>query len=459
MNLSRRSNPSPQTDERRPRDQGFSLLEVVVTLGIVSVVMLGALTLIDSGGQLTRTQGDIAELQNNQRVAQQEMIRMLGMVGIGGLPETIDPALGGDSTTGVFPDGLAVAVTNDVPVNTHIGDLTSPLIVDGSDVLTLRGVFSTPVYFVEPQLALSLDSDGKMSVVVQTTAEVGVTQNLESLRKALIAAKAATPARPEAFIVRDRFNPGAFAVLEMDPVATNPGETGDPSLTIGLVLSSNDLDQTFADEYGRMALGTTLLQGSGGTLVSLPEGGITVQLPRVVGSIGLLEEYRFFVRQEWDVAGDPASRPKAVLSRARFYPGTSTMHPDGTIDVSDGVLDLQIALGVDLPPRDGRVADGFDLTGAAVDADKDEVLYNHPDDDAGLTPPPGTRTWATLDAQVVFARINTVVQAARPDRGFEGRDLGTIEDHDLSTSIFNIESNLKTRKRHLQTVVRLRNLS
>ncbi len=455
--------PTPSLPHRPTRGsgfahQGFSLLELVVTLGVISVVMLAALSMLDSGTELTRSQSDIAGLQNNQRVAQQEMVRMLRMAGIGGLPEGLDPALGGTSTVGVFPDGLAVAVTNNVAASSHIGDLTTPQVVEGSDVLTLRGVFSTPLFFIEPQLPVALDGNGRMSVVLQTAPEVGVTQNLEALRQQLNSAINASPPRPEAFIARDRFNPGAFAVLELDPTTTAPGDTGDPSMTIGLILSSNDADQTYADEYGRMILGTTLLQGSGGTRITLPEGG-SVQLPRVIGSIGLLEEYRFYVRREWDISGDPTSRPRAVLSRARFYPGTGVMHPSGSIDVSDGVLDLQVALGVDLPPTDGRVADGFDASGLAASPDPDEVLYNHPDDDGGLTPPPGARTWAVLSAQVLFARLSTVVQAARPDRKFEGRDLGTVEDHDLSPSVFNSESNLKTRKRHLQTIVKLRNQS
>lgn len=441
------------------RSAGFSLVEMVVTLAILTMVIIAALTLVDSGNRITRSQTDIADLQNNHRVAQQEMIRMLGMAGIGGLAEGIDPATGGDSTAGVFPAGLALAVTNNVGSNTRLAGITTPLVVEGSDILTVRGVFSTPVYFIEPQQPLTLDPDGRTSIVLQRNPELGVMQDLEPLRQELAAALADSPRRAEAVIVRDRFNPGAFAVLELDPMATVPGTTGDASLTVGLILSSNDSDQKYADEYGRMALGTSLLQGSGGSLVPLPEGGISVQLPRVIGTLGLLEEYRFYVRQEWDVAGDSTSRLKPALARARFYPGTNDLHPEASIDVSDGVLDLQIALGVDLPPGDGRVADGFDARGLAVDLDEDEVLFNHPGDDDGLTPPPGTRAWATLEAQVLFARVNTVIQAAHPDRNFPGREIGVIEDHDFAGSVFNTQDNIKVRKRHLQTLVKLRNLS
>ncbi|MEM7353162.1 MAG: prepilin-type N-terminal cleavage/methylation domain-containing protein [Acidobacteriota bacterium] len=454
----RRKARNRKAQYRRPV-AGFSLLEVVVTLGIVAVVLIAALSLVDSGGTVTRSQTAISDLQNNQRVAQQEMTRMLEMTGLGGVPEGIDPDLAGNINGGVFPNGLAIAVTNNVPPDTRIGsDLTTPGVVEGSDVLTVRGVLSTPVYFIEPQQTLTLDGNGMASVTIQQNPEIGVTQDLETLRQVLGAALAATPQRPEAFIVRDRFNPGAFAVMELNPAGTALGAQGDPSLTIGLILSSNESNQQYANEYGRMNLGTTLLQGSGGTQVILPDG-TSVQLPRMIGSIGLLEEYRFYIREAWSIAGDSTSLPRPALSRARFYPGSDDLHPDGSIDVSTGVLDLQVALGVDLPPVDGRVADGFDAAGQAVGRDEDEVLYNHPDDDDGLSPAPGSRTWAALGAQVLFARLSTVVQAESPDRTFAGRDLGSIEDHDLSDSVFNSGALSKVRKRHLQTIVKLRNLS
>ena len=463
------SPPEPNGATQRPprADAGFSLVELMVTFTIVTVVLIAALNLVDSGSRITRTQTDISELQNNLRVSQQEMIRMLEMTGIGGMPEGIDPSLWDNSTDGVFPDGLALAVTNDVPALTNIdGDPTSPLVVPGTDILTVRGVFSTPVYFLEPQQTLTPDGDGKVTVTIQQAPEAGVVQDLESLRQVLNEAVTDTPPRPEAFILRDRFNPGAYAVMELDPAATQPGATGDASLTVGLILGSDDTNQEYADEYGRMLLGTSLLQGSGGTQVTLPDS-TSVQLPRSIGAIGLLEEYRFYVRQEWSVSGDPTTSEKPILTRTRFYPGTDDIYPDGSVDVSDGVVDLQVALGVDLPagaglPPDGRVADGVSAAGLAVDLELDEVLYNHPDDDDGLGDGgggPQTLDWAVLDAQVLFARISAVVQAPRPDRDFEGKDVGTIEDHDLSMSNVNSDANRKIRKRHLQTIVMLRNLS
>ncbi len=435
---------------------GFSLMELVVTMAVLAVVTLAGLTLVDIGQRVTHSQTAIAELQNNQRVAQQELVGMLAMAGVGGLPEGIDPSLGGTDTAGVFPRGLALAVANNVGAGVHVGGDSTPAVVEGSDVLTLRGVFETPALFIEPQQPLVLDEDGRVSVVVSSAVDVGVSQDLEGLRRELEKATAAGTVRPEAFIVRDRYNPGAYAVLELDPQATEPGDSGDPTLTVGLILSSDAGKQQYADEYGRMILGTTLLQGAGGAQVTLPDD-TEVQLPRVIGSIGLLEEYRFYVREEWEISGDAGTRPAPVLARARFYPGTGVEHPEGQVDVSDDVVDLQVALGVDLPPVDGRIADGFDAAGLAVSRDRDEILYNHPDDNDGLSLG-GVRAWAVPAARIGFARVTTVVQAGRPDRGFAGIRVGILEDHDLSASVFNQDPNNKVRKRSLRTDVELRNL-
>ncbi len=439
------------------RDAGFGLVEALVALLTLTVVMIAAFTLLDSSQRVTRAQTAIAEMQNNLRVAQQEVIRVLDLAGVGGLPKSIDPDIEGNDTAGIFPTGLALAIDNNVEPDRHIGNASTPAVVAGTDVLTVRGVFSTPVCFIEPQMPLELDPQGRISVVLQQQVDVGVVQDLEPLRRALVLAKSASPAHPEAFVVRDRFNPGAYAVLELDHPATFPGDSGDPTLTVGLVLADGG-SQTYANEYGRLILGSRLPQDPGGNRTRLPDG-TWVDLPQEIGALGLLEEQRFYVREASEIADDDGSgeatnRPTPVLARARFYPGTDDLHPEGSVDLTDGILDLQVALGVDLPPTDGRILD--------AGADDDEVLYNHPDDDDGIDPPPGTRHWADPDALLRFVRLNLVAQANRPDRNFEGVVLGSIEDHDhadnTEPSIFNIGPNPKVRKRHLRTLVELRNL-
>lgn len=433
----------------RNRDSGFSLLEMLTALAVVSVVLLASLTLVDGARRVTTTQSGVAEMQGNFRIAESEVVRRLHLAGLGGLRQTIPPDLADGSPAGLFPRGLALAVDNNVETGAHAGDASTPAVVAGTDMVTVRGVFSTPVYYLEPQLPVSL-VDGRMTAVLQRDVDLGLVQDLEPLRKALRTAKEED--LHEAVIVRDRFNPGAYAVLELDLAATSPGSDDDPTLAIGLILGGTPGTQEYADEYGRLTLGTTLLQGAGGPQVTLPDGTV-VQLPSVIGTLGLLEEYRYYVREDWEIPGDASSRPTPRLARTRFYPGTGAVHPEGTADLVDGIIDLQLALGVDLPPRDGQIVDGGD--------ELDEVLYNHPSDDDGLDPP-ATGAWAVDGAQLLFVRLTVVAQARHPDREFAGVILGKIEDHDHAKtddlSVFNRDPNHKVRKRGQQTIVEMRNL-
>ena len=49
-----------------------------------------------------------------------------------------------------------------------------------------------------------------------------------------------------------------------------------------------------------------------------------------VAYVGLLEEYRFYVREDHAISGNAASDLTPVLSRARFYPGTDQVYAADT---------------------------------------------------------------------------------------------------------------------------------
>ena len=67
------------------RQAGFTLIEMIVSL-IVLVQIIGvALLLFQFNGRVTRTQTRLSEMQQSLRVGQNEMVRMVRMVGRGGL--------------------------------------------------------------------------------------------------------------------------------------------------------------------------------------------------------------------------------------------------------------------------------------------------------------------------------------------------------------------------------------
>jgi hypothetical protein len=435
-------------------------MELVATLGVMVVAIVGALTFFDASTRLAENQVNLAELQSTHRLAQQEMVRLLAMSGAGGLADGIDPGLATAESLGnegVFPNGLAISVMNNVPSGTDLGDSDTPLlVVPGTDVLILRGSFSRSVFIVEPQLDLVLDGAGEIDLVVSASKnldELGVDlltgaedQDVERLQEGTASS------RPEAFIVYDRYKPSAFAVLEYVSSSVSVRGDGKNEMDLRLSLGSG---AAYHEAYGKMTLGTSLVQGAGGQTWTIPGTTTDVQLPKQIGAVGLIEEYRYFIRQAREVEDQPQSRVTATLTRARYFPGTDDLHPEGAIDLADNIIDLQVALGVETVPKDGQLLEIGDA------ADDDEVLYNFPGDDDGLAAITSS-PWADPDAELVFVRLSTVAQSDRPDRDFPGAVIDLVEDHDYSAdtppSIFNAGSYGKLRKRLLQSVVEVRNL-
>lgn len=471
--------------KQRSRQQGaFTLLEVLVTMLILAEILVGVLILFDNSNRLARSQVNIAEVQQSLRVAQQEIIRAVEMAGRGGLPMTlldpsvIDPPTGATyATVGAFPNGLALAVTNNVADGTEIGD---DLVLTGSDVLTVRGVLTTPVYYLEPPLDISSwDGETGGTIEIPNTVRGDVPQDLQPLVEHLTAA--ATALRPEALIVRDTYNPNAYAIIGLDFDSSDnklaPGTCtrfsspgGRPTSCIDTVVSYKAEDK--GEAYSWLTRGTILRPNLGSITLETPSADPydTIALPRQIGSIGLLEEYRYFVRAEWEVPGDASTRLRPVLSRARMLPGTTTVID--RVDIADNVLDLQLAVGIDthirqslLPDPDyGRITETFN--------ENDEVLFNAARDTEDTGEPrapsvPGSTiaSWFDPTVEYHFLRVNVVVQSDRADQNYNpaAYRLGMIEDFDRGQP-FDLDGNNYDfnqgpfRRRLLQTVVELRNL-
>ena len=81
-----------RTEDRAPRraaragDQGFTLVEAIVSLLLAVGILVGVLTLFDRNNQLARSQTYVAEMQNSLRVGQADLARYIRMAGRGGLP-------------------------------------------------------------------------------------------------------------------------------------------------------------------------------------------------------------------------------------------------------------------------------------------------------------------------------------------------------------------------------------
>ena len=131
----------PRPRRRVPRRQGYSLVELVIAFAAAIIILLVLFQAFQAKTQLARTQIDVSDMQQAQRVIQHEMSRLIRMTGRGGLADMVDRGNG----TRYQP---ALTVRDDVASgqNIAIGDASTPLVAEGTDVLTIRGVFNSPVY-------------------------------------------------------------------------------------------------------------------------------------------------------------------------------------------------------------------------------------------------------------------------------------------------------------------------
>jgi Tfp pilus assembly protein FimT len=435
------SSPSP----RRRRQRGFTIIEMTVALFVTAEVILAALALFDFHNKLAHVQASISDMQQSLRVAQFEMVRLARMAGRGGIPVRT-PQSPPQPPAAPGPAWGAVSVRNNVgglvPDDIAIGYSNSPKAVDGSDILTLRGVFSTPIFQLDP-IAKTLTFDTllpqnatKGSVVVCAKTPTGMAQDLGPLISAVTQALAAVPVQTEAIILVSPLDETIYGVVELD-VANSNTTQAQPLCpgSVGVLLAFKVTGDANAAAFQALS-NTTSAAGLPAKLTS-------------AAWLGIVEEYRYYVRQDYLVPGNVKSDPTPHLSRARMYPGTETPYYNDPanlqVDVADNVLDLQVALGVDL--------DANGLIENSPPALADEWIYDAPNNTLALQAPPAA------PPLLHELRISTLASTGTYDFQYQGPLLTTIEDHVYKTTDFpNTQRGRAYRHRLLQTVVGLRNL-
>jgi type II secretory pathway pseudopilin PulG len=427
---------------------GFTLVEMLVTLFVFMVVMIGVLTLFDVNTRLARVQSRITDMQQSLRVAQYDMVRGIRMAARGGLPAMLPPA--GVNPGKLLPSGLALEVADNVAANTKIGGSASAAVLPGTDVVTVRGVFTTiyqsnPVPVGNFTLVDNNPKDGipeKGTLILYDPSPTGVPQNLQLLADAIDATRGANgnPSRPEALLLVSPLDDATFAVVELNPLS-------DYTKTGGVVVQVKLEFNVSASATGRCP-----------KYLAISPNGSYPPAMSTVAYAGILEEYKYYIRETRAVPGDPASDLMPRLSRARVYPGTNEAWQDApanlTADIADNILDLQASMGIDTDGN-GTVLEGTDVASRK----NDEWLFNQAGDTAGSATWNGT---ATSPTRLFFLRINTVARTERRDPKYKSSLLGVIEDKDYSDpsySLYNSTTERMYRHQSLQTLVDLRNLS
>lgn len=414
--------------------QGFTLVELLLALAVTVILVLGTLALFDGMNRMAKVQADLSELQQAHRVAQDELVQRVRMAARGGL---------GDQ-----PVGTSVAHLASLEVRNNVGLGTAPrevvtgsgeLAVEGSDVLVLRGVFSTPVYRVDYVDPGSFDPANRRLVVRDVT-PTGIPQDLAPLRRAI------DDGDPEALVITDALG-DAYGVAELDPGASTTAADR-------VVLAYRTAGTARSARYA-----------------ALSSGGAFPGMVKVL-TVGLLEEHRFYVRSA-------ASGPELV--RARVFPATEEVRDgDLAVPVAPDVIDLQVALGFDSPEAGGWFGCDDDAVGdddrivESDDGANDDWLFNRPGRDAGeddgavpWSPPGGgwtaipTGCADTPRPELLYARVSTLARTPSPDPGYQAPVLAELEDRTYGLAAddpVNGRHPRLFRRRILATTIDLRNL-
>ncbi|MDH3744598.1 MAG: PilW family protein [Acidobacteriota bacterium] len=402
------------------RSGGFTLLELLITLVMTTALMGAVAVLFQMNSRLASQQIQQADMQQSARAVQNELVRMVRMAGRGGLGR------------GNAPDFLAVSNRNKVEAadgNKHIaiGDATSPTAVDLTDVLTVRGVFNAPLYQVAQNAMTLAGTTG--TLVVNSPGPTGVTQDLTALAQAI------DGGINEPLIVVSGLSDLIYAVVELDHAGSSVDDPANPTTATLLFNIGVSGGTATKDKYMELSTGAAFSPSL-----------------RTTVFVGILEEYRYYIRENYQTPGDTSTPLAPRLSRARFLAGTELAHPSVpgfNLDIADGVLDLQVALGIDAGGVDGLLDEEFTnptatddwLFNTTADTPLDLTFWNGP---VGGNAP-----------DLFNVRISTLTRTGRPDPKLLSPVINRIEDRGYVEAVGDQE--LLYRRTLLSTVVDLRN--
>jgi type II secretory pathway pseudopilin PulG len=420
-----------RSDTASRNQAGFTLAELLVSLLVTALLLIGVLTALDLNTRVAKVEGNVADMQQSLRIAQNDMVRLVRMAGRGGL-------LIADPASSPIPDGIAVGVRDNVPSSQYMLDgEDDTLILEGTDVLIVRGVFSTPLYQVNPAdpavLTLTPPNNPTSGTITIQTPIRGIQQDLQPLKDRI------SKGFPDALLLVSPLDDSIYAVVQI-----TGGNITANSVTLTFSISGTPL----ADKYQALS----------------PGGAFPTALRNVIHA-GLLEEYRFYVREEHAIAGDDASDLAPKLARARFYPGSDQYYggekENARVDVADNILDLQVALGFD-SGNGGRMSDDDNTIGdddkilESANGAADDWLFNGESDSAD------DPVWQTNPSPAIqYLRLSTLARTDRRDHDYEAAEMPPfVENRAYDPSDKQNERTERMfRRRLLQTVIDLRNLS
>jgi prepilin-type N-terminal cleavage/methylation domain-containing protein len=141
---------APRLSPHGSAARGFSLVELLVAMFLLSIAMLGILAIFDASNRINKSEQDIADAQGHVRFGVYQMTSAIRMAGAGGLFLTQavlsrpDPDLPG--INGIACSDSTCQGYDNVPTGVTVTSLTGPVKVrPGTDMIEVRGVLFSPL--------------------------------------------------------------------------------------------------------------------------------------------------------------------------------------------------------------------------------------------------------------------------------------------------------------------------
>ena len=267
--------------------KGFTLIEMLVVIALLSIIMIGLLNLLDTSSRISVVETSLADTQENVRFAAYHIMRTARMMGSSVMPFAAniggaDRWLAGELVTDVT-GGTATTPFGNVPA------------AEGSDMLTLRGFFEIKPFFTDR-------TDMGSGTITVRESDAGE-------------------------VINDNFNLVDVAGLEGRGLFFM-GRMDQGEYAIGQITDSSAVTGTAPDRTLTITFGAGTVQWS-----NLNPAGISVTpVPFDVYRVGVMESYTYYVD------------PEFTLQRRR---ADSSAAGGSSEPVAVNIGSLQVALGID----------------------------------------------------------------------------------------------------------------
>jgi prepilin-type N-terminal cleavage/methylation domain-containing protein len=385
--------------------RGLTLIETLVTLVVLTVVMLGLYTILDSSNKLAKQETNVAEAQQSVRIGIAELTRVIRQGRVGGL----------------FVANAILPIENNSPggAGSKLTDITGVdhYVRKGTDVIGVRGIISGDKYGLstgDVTCGGSCATTNAMTVTIRATSSVGIV-NFTSGETPSIAGKT----RPFYFVVADSSS---------EMITTGSGTYLIPVYYVGLVNTAGTWYTKTADTF------TFVMDPSNADarkLGAAAPSAISLDKPF---SGGVVDEMRFFVDEGDSDKSTSTLDTHPSLAEATFDPSSGNWEIQPLIE---DVEDFQVAYGVDginATPHDHGISPAvYNASGTNLD----EWVGNVANEVTGSLPLTGTdpkRVEAFIDsstpsgptspvpavAALRSVMVGLVVKSADPDLRYNG---------------------------------------